>query len=466
MLLAKYYGSCLTPKSGKIPGRLIIAAFGGAYFISQYLVKDVLPGLPIAAFGRAVILIILVFALSLIFFKRNLRLNLFLLFSFFAAQEICEYILLSIGQTFGNAHKPVIDYLVENKYITTGEQFLSAIDRYVVFQFFVSLIIYATIAAFTLRTITKRFIQKDYALSTSELSYLLLPCLPGLAITHIVRALLIRQNDPYGYYEVYNEVPFIDLLVPLSGFILLFSMIAAVKLFQRLVVLHNEEIERSVLQKQIRQFQRQINDVDGIYTEIKSLRHDIKNHVSNILILANAIVEGNTDVKGELEGYLKKIGEALDEFDFVYKTGNSVSDIIVHQKHHESINSGIDFTADFIYPNHLNIDAYDLAVILMNALENAVEACAEMKDGFIRLYAYTKGNMFFIEVENSCVNAITLDEKNGLPRSGKQDKTVHGMGLSNIRRCAERYFGDIDIQASEAKNHNVFRLTVMLQGRD
>jgi sensor histidine kinase YesM len=244
-------------------------------------------------------------------------------------------------------------------------------------------------------------------------------------------------------------------------------MIAAVIFFQKLSLFRHEEIERSVLQKQVQQFQQQVNDVDGIYSEIRGFRHDIKNHISNILVLANAIVEGNTDVKSELDEYLKKMGETLDKFEFTYNTGNSVSDIIIHQKHHEALKNEIDFTADFVYPLHLKIDAYDMAIILNNALENATEACKKMNnfERFIRLYAYTKGEMFFIEIENNFENGVILDKNTGLPNSSKADRSVHGIGLSNIRRCARKYFGDMDFQVSRANNSYVFRLTVMLQGR-
>jgi len=469
ILLAVYYSSFLAPKSERIPGKLVFIAFGVTYFASQYLVNHFLSGLHgvFVAFGIVVVLIILLFALSLVFFKGNLRLNIFLLLSFFAVQEICEFILLSIGQSLGNAHRYLVDYLVANDYFTTAGGFLAFTNGYVVFQFFISLLIYASIVAFTLRVVTKRFIHKNYSLSKAELSYLLLPCLPGIAITHIIRILLVRRNDPFGIFETYSEVPFIDFLVPFTGVILLLCMIASVMFFQKLAELHNEEIEQSVLQKQIQQFRQQVSDVDDIYTEIKCLRHDVKNHISNIIILANEIVKGNTDVKDELGEYLNKIDETLVKFDFTYKTGNTISDIIIHQKHHESIKIGIDFTADFNYPAYLNLDAYDVAIILINALDNAIEACAKMKSakGFIRLFTYIRGEMLFIEVENSFDCAIILDKNTELPISNKPDKSVHGMGLSNIRRCAGKYFGDIDIQVTKAKDFSIFRLTVMLQGR-
>jgi len=470
VLLAKYYSVYLKPKSERIPGKYIFVVFAGLYFLSQYCVDRLLSGLqgPLVAFGGVIILIILVFVLSRVLFENNLRLNIFLLLSFFAAQEICMFILLSIGQSLGKVHINLINYLVVNNYFTTEAGFIAAINAYSIFQFITSVIIYAAIVAIALRSIIKKFTYYNYSLSSTELSYLVLPCLPGLLITHIIRALLIRRNDPYGVFETYNEVPFIDVLVPVSGFILLLSMIAAVLFYQKLAELHDEETERAVLQKQVEQFQKQVNDVDDIYLEIKGLKHDIKNHISNVLILANEIVDGNTDVKKELEEYLGKIGTTLDKLELTYKTGNSVSDIIIHQKHHESIKKGIDFSADFIYPKHMNIDSYDLAIILSNALDNAIEACAKMdnSDSFIRLHTYTKGKMFFIEIENSCDNVFTLNKNTGLPISNKPDTATHGTGLSNIRRCAEKYFGDMDFQISEAKDFYVFRLTVMLQGKE
>lgn len=463
--LAVYYSAHITPKSNRLPAKHIFAAFGTTYFLLQLLVENLLSGLSWAAasFGSIVILPALIYVISLFIFKRNLRLCVFLLFSFFAAQEICLFILLGIGQLFGNAHGILVEYLTTNGYFTTDEGFSAFLEGYAIFQYFAALIIHTVIIIYTLRSITKRFTTKDYVLSSSELSYLLLPCCPGLIITYIIRALLVSRIE-YSTYELIDTDPLIDILVPVSGFILLSGMITALWFYQKLVKMHNDETERVVLQQQVQQLQGQINDVDDIYKEIRGFRHDVTSHISNILVLANAITEGDDSVKSELKQYTDKIKDTLDDFEFAYKTGNSISDIIIHQKQMEARKLNIDFSADFVYPGNLNIDAYDLAIILNNALENAIEACAEMKNGYIRLCSYIKGNMFFIDVENNYENAISYDKTTGLPITGKPDKTAHGIGLSNIRRCARKYFGDIDIQVTQANGSSVFRLTVMLQG--
>lgn len=76
-----------------------------------------------------------------------------------------------------------------------------------------------------------------------------------------------------------------------------------------------------------------------------------------------------------------------------------------------------------------------------------------------------KGNLFFIEIENDYAEDIIIDEKSGLPISNKNNREMHGLGMSNIRRCAKKYMGDIDILVSDTDNKKKFCLTVMMNGK-
>ena len=45
-------------------------------------------------------------------------------------------------------------------------------------------------------------------------------------------------------------------------------------------------------------------------------------------------------------------------------------------------------------------------------------------------------------------------------------KKFHGMGLTNIQRCARKYRGDIDIVIDTSKQEQqIFNLTIMLNGK-
>ena len=76
-----------------------------------------------------------------------------------------------------------------------------------------------------------------------------------------------------------------------------------------------------------------------------------------------------------------------------------------------------------------------------------------------------KGSLFFIEVENDFAEDIVMEEESGLPVSSKENGKLHGIGLSNIQRCAKKYMGGIDIVISDTDGRKKFNLTVMMNGK-
>jgi sensor histidine kinase YesM len=45
-----------------------------------------------------------------------------------------------------------------------------------------------------------------------------------------------------------------------------------------------------------------------------------------------------------------------------------------------------------------------------------------------------------------------MNKESGLPKTSKLNKTIHGIGLTNIQRCARKYNGDIDIVISNKED--------------
>lgn len=108
------------------------------------------------------------------------------------------------------------------------------------------------------------------------------------------------------------------------------------------------------------------------------------------------------------------------------------------------------------------ICVYDIGIIINNLLQNALEACERMEAGerYIVLSGIQKRKFFLIEVRNSFNGEIEFDSNTKLPVSSKEkDRSLHGIGLSNVQREVEKYMGDIDIKV----NRNIFRVAVLLQ---
>lgn len=63
-----------------------------------------------------------------------------------------------------------------------------------------------------------------------------------------------------------------------------------------------------------------------------------------------------------------------------------------------------------------------------------------------------------IRIKNSFSGVRSIDEESGLPVTTKTGGQGHGLGLVNIRKTAQKYQGDIDIE----QDNKEFILSVML----
>ena len=219
--------------------------------------------------------------------------------------------------------------------------------------------------------------------------------------------------------------------------------------------------------------------VTGVYghqTRPHNLRHmsiDIEKNIEFLFRnMEDEIKERNRKraeiwaLKSFRDRSIGKMEETVSRLDFTYQTGNPITDIIIHQKGQEAWKKQIPFEIDFAYPCKLPIDVYDIAVILNNALENAIEACGRAEgEKQIRLRSFVRGCLFFIEVENDFAGNIVMEKESGLPVSSKGNGKLHGIGISNIQRCARKYMGDIDIAISGTDGRKKFSLTVMMNGK-
>ena len=132
--------------------------------------------------------------------------------------------------------------------------------------------------------------------------------------------------------------------------------------------------------------------------------------------------------------------------------------MILTQRQKEAEEKGIDFRCEFYYPMDTGINAFDISVILNNAITNAFEGVKGCKNPYVSIAAYRKKNAYMLEVTNCIRKTVEIDVETGLPDTTKKDKGSHGFGLANVRKVAQKYYGDIDIRQEE----NYFILTVMM----
>lgn len=94
------------------------------------------------------------------------------------------------------------------------------------------------------------------------------------------------------------------------------------------------------------------------------------------------------------------------------------------------------------------IAGYDLHCLVGNALDNAIEAAAQVSEDEperreIRLRVTQVGQMLFVRVTNHFAPAQAPQVEGGRLLTSKADRTSHGFGVENMRRTAEAHGGSL-----------------------
>lgn len=210
------------------------------------------------------------------------------------------------------------------------------------------------------------------------------------------------------------------------------------------------------VEKKISGFQNELVDrhyaeVETAYRKMRGWRHDYHNHIQ--------VLKAHMELKdyGEAVRYLDMLNDDLAGVDTVVKTGNVMVDAILNSKLTIIREKGISVNATALVPQDVPFSGIDLSVLIGNLLDNALEACLQMKDSddrFIRIYIDIVKKQLYISVTNSMSGkAKRRGSHYFTTKSG-----VHGFGLLCIDRIVSKYGGFINRQDEEG----IFATEVML----
>ena len=279
----------------------------------------------------------------------------------------------------------------------------------------------------------------------------------GSMIAGGVNGLLTVKIDT-GFFVLFDEKPDLLWKIPMIAVFIFAGEAALIYFWQKYRVLLAERQKHFVEEQQVKAMKKRLEEAENFYGSIRKVRHEMKNHMANIKGLTEA------GEYGEIEEYVRRMDETMQELEYKYVTGNAVTDVIINDKCRRAEKAGIRFGADFRYGGEIPV--FDMGIILNNLLDNAIEACEKLEPGkgFIRLSLKRKKQFLILYVENSFDGAVPVSKGSSLPPTTKQSIlpgiiTEHGIGLENVRDIAERYFGGVNIKVKG----DVFHVTVMLQ---
>ena len=195
-----------------------------------------------------------------------------------------------------------------------------------------------------------------------------------------------------------------------------------------------------------------VSQVSAMYDYVRSWRHDVKGMVSTLSGLCQ---------RGDYESmnkYLNELGAAAEETKVIVSTGNPAIDATISAKLMLANKKGVSVTHTISIPENISLKATDVCSIIMNLLDNAIEASSEMPENerWMEFSLIKKKDMLTFTVTNSCNgNYEYIGEK---LQTTKDNPSVHGIGLNRVASITKKYDGYLLIDPQS----NIFRATVLL----
>ena len=235
--------------------------------------------------------------------------------------------------------------------------------------------------------------------------------------------------------------------------ILLYDMLLSASLLIAQVLIFRQSRYRRELAMESQLRQQQYQQFVLFQESVETIRHkchDLKH------MIAALQQEGGTVQSQQL---LQEMRTAVTRYDTSINTGNNT----LYARRSKTWNSceqrGIQWTCMADGKALEFMDAFDLYILLGNALDNAVEcltAIPEMEKRFLSINIRRKGGLALLCLRNYCDHALNFEQ--GLPITTKTEKAEHGYGTRGIREIAEKYNGQMSVKVEQ----NIFTLNILL----
>lgn len=205
--------------------------------------------------------------------------------------------------------------------------------------------------------------------------------------------------------------------------------------------------EKTVSDNLVKQIENQIdyyNKISKIYDEFRSFRHDFKNH---LICLRSLLSEDEIEKAVEYINSIEKMSAVGKK---PFETGSIIIDALLSEKQDKAVEVGAEIVFNGVVPTD-GISNVDLCIIFSNAIDNAIEACAKDRSKShkqIEIKSNVRQGYYFLLIKNPMFDKV-LVKKNNKYVTSKDNKTLHGYGISNITRSVKKYNGKIDISPTD-----------------
>lgn len=279
-----------------------------------------------------------------------------------------------------------------------------------------------------------------------ELSYSVLLCL--MLVFHFryrkkISGLTGAQWARFGYFPIFSMIVIMAIsmmmgsgdterLVAVAGFGVL--NVIALYFIGNILEKDAQVQEMRLLQERT---QNQMEMYQNMQKNYERQRRDLHDYKNQLTCIQGLLLE---DRREEALHYVETLnGNLRKDADFV-NTNHAVVNVVLNQKYQSALERNITMLLSVNDLSGLTMREEDLVTLLVNLLDNAVEACEKLEENrVIRFKMVLEEGELILSVRNPVAVPVIIDGKRIV--TTKKDGGKHGIGLLNVNGVIERSGG-------------------------
>lgn len=332
------------------------------------------------------------------------------------------FLVCTQGDVTGRLAVGIVFFCLEMSVCALLDTYVPELESYRLYDLLVRLLRTAIFGALWL-LLRRRFPAEPVCLSRRLWQMVLgLAAMPLCALVAVV-LLTFQKYDSAAVYTLAMNQGLVVL--PFAG------LTSLVILFAVLLLADHERLEQLNRLAGVREIYYQ--GLQQQAQQVRQIRHDLRNHLT--------VVQGCLE-RGDTQGalcYLEQIAGSSALRGNKRFCDNETANAVLCFKAVAMQQLGI--VADFAVslPTNVPVADIDLAALLGNALDNAMESVQNAEKKKVKLRCCVNKGMLMLRMENAVGGKINPDLF-----TTKADKLSHGFGLPGMREIARRYHGTLE----------------------
>lgn len=258
-----------------------------------------------------------------------------------------------------------------------------------------------------------------------------------ILVMSLCSAFLLMSNLVLVYSELDKKSE------ELSGFTMVFfvaSLVIEMIIFSLVIKIaegYEQKKNNELIEMSNEILQKSLDETEQTFELWRQSIHDYKN---NIITLTQMVEDERFE---EIKAYLEEKNELMTRKMYYTKTGNSVIDAIINSKQNVAEKKNIVFVVNAKIPENTIISDIDLANILGNLIDNAIEAEEQEQQPYIEVTVKQEKSFLIINTKNKYTKNLQEDLS-----TTKRQTAFHGIGLRSVKQIVNKHDGEIQIDVT------------------